>query len=234
MLDLAQRFDALSPWFTSFNIDGEKFGGTNSYDGDHRITLFFEWAGQPKSILELGSLEGGHSIQLAAPEFVDRLVGLEAREDNIARARLATEVLGRGNVDFRQADLDSPALNQHGRFDAAFCAGLLYHLTKPWRLLEEISTVTDCLFLDTQYAPREDVVIDGYPGTVYVERKPTDQEYRHAPTDVLSGLSDWSFWMTLPSIEETLGRHGFTVQHQLTVPDWDGYGPRVHLLAARE
>jgi SAM-dependent methyltransferase len=234
MTDLAERFDELRPWFTRFEVDGVRLGGANSYQGDNRIKLFFEWVGQPESILELGSLEGGHSVQLASPDFVKRLLGLEARAKNIERARLAAEVVGRGNIEFGQADLDQASLERYGRFDAVFCAGLLYHLMQPWRLLKEIAKVTDCVFLDTHYSETEDVTIDGYVGSLYAEGQPADHEYRYADTDVLSGLSDSSFWMTLPCITETLSRSGLVVRHELTVPDWDGYGPRVHLAATRE
>jgi hypothetical protein len=228
-----ERFDALGPWFTRFEIDGVSLGGANSYQADHRIDLFFEWVRRPASILELGSLEGGHSVQLAAPAFVERLVGLEARAENIQRGRLAAEYLGRGNIEFSQADLDQSSLEQFGRFDAVFCAGLLYHLMQPWHLLEEIGKVTDCLFLDTQVSETEETTIDGYVGSLYAEGEPSDA-HRHSDIDVLSGLSDASFWMTLPCLTDTLRRIGLVVQHQVVVPDWDGYGPRVHLAAMRD
>lgn len=138
MNELRRRFGALGPWFTQFEIDGVAFGGVNSYADDPRVGLFFDWIGQPARILELGCFEGGHSVRLASPPFVERLVGLEGRPENIARARLATQVLGRGNTEIRQVDLEEASLAQFGRFDAVFCAGLLYHLKRPWRLLTRL------------------------------------------------------------------------------------------------
>jgi len=233
MTELRDRFDALGPWYTCFEIDGVKLGGPNSYDDDYRVKLFFDWIGQPSSILELGSLEGGDSVQLAAPSFVKRLLGLDAREANIKRAELAAELLGRANAEFAQADLDQESLGRFGRFDAVFCAGLLYHLMRPWRLLEEIAKVTDCLFLDTQYSATDDVTVEGYEGSLYIEGRPSD-EGRYSDSDVLSGLSASSFWMTLPCLTETLEQLGFAIRHQRDIQDWGGYGPRIHLAAIKQ
>jgi len=183
--------------------------------------------GEPRSILELSSFEGGHTLQLAAPPFVERVLGLEGRPENIARARLATELLGRGNIDFAEIDLDQETgqLEQLGRFDAVFCAGLLYHLTKPWTLIEKVAKMTDAFFLDTHYSEKANVSIDDYVGSRYNEG---------GYSDPLSGLSEASFWMTLPCLQETLAKSGFSIRHELVVPDWAGAGPRIHIGAVRD
>jgi hypothetical protein len=223
---LREKFDAVGPWFTRYEIEGLTLGGANSYDDDRRVDLFFKWLSQPHTILELGSFEGAHSLQLAAPQFVERVVGLEGRPENIARGRLATALLGRGNIEFIQMDLDEPAmLSQFGRFDAVFCAGLFYHLARPWTLIENVAGVTDRFFLDTHYSLANEVRVEGYEGAYYDEG---------GYTDPLSGLSEASLWLTLPCIDETLQRSGFCIHHKETVADWAGAGPRVHLAAVKE
>ncbi len=225
MRDLQREFDSLGPWFTRFEVDGAVYGGVNSYEGDGRLALFWQWLGQPATILELSSFEGGHSVQLAAPSFVERLVGLEGRKESIAKSLLIESILGRGNVEFIEADLDRDPLTPFGRFDAVFCAGLLYHLTQPWRLLEEIAKVTDRLFLDTHYAATVETTVDGYEGKYFGEG---------GYSDPLSGLSPTSFWMTLPELESTLGKHGLVVTERHNHADWGGHGPRVVLAAVRQ
>jgi 2-polyprenyl-3-methyl-5-hydroxy-6-metoxy-1,4-benzoquinol methylase len=229
--DIQERFDALRPWYTRYTIGEKSYGGDASYDGDVRVGVFFTWFDRPKTILELGSLEGGDSLQLAAPDFVERVVAVEARAGNIARAKLAAEYLGRGNIEFRQADLERALLDPFGRFDAVFCGGLLYHLMRPWHLLEEIGKVTDQLFLDTQISATEETTFEGYTGSWYAEQP--DSPGRHTETDVLSGLSDASFWLALPCLVDTLARIGLVVKEQRVAEDWDGYGPRVQLAAIR-
>jgi SAM-dependent methyltransferase len=223
---LRHRFEELGPWFTQFEVEGQQLGGANSYESDYRVDLFFQWMGEPKSILELSSFEGGHTVRLARPSHVTRVLGLEGRVENIARARLAMEVLGVDKVEFREVDLDTETLKQFGRFDAVFCAGLLYHLTEPWRLLAEIASVTDRLFLDTHYSATEEAQAGNWLGRWY------DGEGGYG--DVLSGLSPASFWMSLPSLVACLGEHGFNVRNRQIVDDWAGAGPRVHLAAIRD
>jgi SAM-dependent methyltransferase len=224
--ELRERFDAVGPWFTRYEIGDVGLGGDNSYDEDYRVGLFFEWLGEPRTILELSSFEGGHSLQLADPPFVEQVVGLEGRPENIERAKLAVELLGRGNTEFVQVDLDreSLSLEQYGTFDAVFCAGLLYHLTHPWFLIEKVAEVTDRFFLDTHYSKRDDVRIGDYVGSRFKEG---------GYNDPLSGLSEASFWMTLPCLKETLEAVGFQIRHERIVPDWAGAGPRVHLAAVK-
>lgn len=221
--DLAERFAAVGPWFTRFVVDGCEFGGEADYspdlEPDGRVWLFFEWFGRPRTILELGSFEGAHTLMLAAAEPVERVLGLEGREQNVRRAQLAAELLGRGNIAFHQADLENVELASYGRFDAVFCAGVLYHLPEPWRLLEAIGAVSDQLFLDTHYAAQATDERGGFGGAEVAEG---------GYDDSLSGLSSSSFWLTLRSLREALDRAGFAIEEQVDYPDWVN-GPRAHL-----
>jgi hypothetical protein len=224
MSDIRARFDALGEWYTRYEIAGEVVGGENSYADDYRTELFFSWFGRPRTILELGSFEGGHSLTLAGPPFVERLLGLEGRAENIARSTLAVDLLGRGNVEFQQADLDADgALAGLDRFDAVFCAGLLYHLANPSRLLGAIGGLTDRLFLDTHYAT-EELDVDGRLGSWFHEL---------GPEHPLSGLTAESAWLTLPSLICAVNDAGFAVRHLVDVPDWAGNGRRAHLGCVR-
>ena len=218
------QFERLAPWYTQFVVNGERMGGEHSFAEDPRVELFFEWLGEPESILELSSFEGGHSLRLAAGAHVKRLLGLEGRIESIERAGLAARALGLKNIEFLQADLDRDELSPYGQFDAVFCAGLLYHLTKPWKLIEEIAKVTDRLFLDTHFSDTEEVEIEGYRGSWYREG---------GYSDPLSGLSPASLWLALPSLENALRRAGFEIREHLIIDDCDGCGPRIHLAAVK-
>lgn len=223
---IADRFEALAPWRTRFAIDGEAYGGELDYSGDRRIATFFEWFGTPRTILELSSFEGGHTLQLAAPETTERVLGVEGRTENVDRARLVADLLGRGNTEFVVGDLETVDLAAYGRFDAVFCAGLLYHLVTPWRLLAEIARVSDRLFLDTHYWTKPEVVeVDRHAGGWYKEG---------GYDDPLSGLSGRSFWLTKPSLVEALADAGWSVRNEVDHPDWGGgAGARVWLGCVR-
>jgi SAM-dependent methyltransferase len=224
LADLRDRFYAVDPWFTRYELNGVRVGRP-AWRRDYRVALFFEWLGEPARILELGSYQGAHSLRLGEPPFVDEVIGLEGRPDNIAQARVAADLLGRGNITFVHADLDDGglSLDPFGRFDAVFCAGLLYHLTRPWRLVEKIARVTDRLFLDTHFSYRAELDIDGYEGSLFHEGDLANP---------VAGLSDASFWMTLRCLFATLERAGFRIIHDSVYPAWR-YGPRIHVAAIK-
>jgi SAM-dependent methyltransferase len=199
---LDAEFAALGRWITRFAIDGTEYGGSYDALGDPRLDLFFRCFPNVRSILELGSLEGGHTLGLAARPDVERVLGVEGRPENVRKAEFVRDLLGATNVAFVTADLETAHLSDLGRFDAVFCVGLLYHLPAPWALLSEVARVSDRLFLWTHLAEEAQAsdVIAGYRGTTYREA---------GLEDPLSGLSPTSFWPTRASLIEMLGRSGF-------------------------
>jgi SAM-dependent methyltransferase len=181
----------IGPWTTQFNVaEGLMIGGSYDAAGDIRLKQFQETYPLAKSILELGSLEGGHSFALASLPRIERVVALEGREDNLTRARFIQEHLPdritASKVTFQQANLEIASLTDLGKFDVVFCVGLLYHLPAPWKLLKELRKVTNNLFIWTHYTdlncPR---ISDKYYGLWYKE---------YGLKDPLSGLSNYSFW----------------------------------------
>jgi predicted O-methyltransferase YrrM len=219
--EIERAFAAAGPWQSRFVIDGHAYGGELRYQEDGRVAQFFDWVGAPASVLELGSLEGAHSVQLAAEPSVERLVCLDGREENVTRARHAMAVLGLSErVQVEQVDLEDADLAAFGTFDAAFCAGLLYHLSRPWLLLRELRRHVRVLFLDTHVSATGNIVFAGYPGSLYREL---------GLDDPFSGLQDFSFWPTAAALEDMLAEAGFAVVRRLLWPSWPN-GPRVHLL----
>jgi SAM-dependent methyltransferase len=215
--EIAERFAALGPWSTRFEIQGSTFGGELDYSRDRRTPRFFDWLGAPRTILELSSFEGAQTLQLGQPETTERVLGLEGRAENLARSQLVAELLGRGNLEFAHEDLETVDLARYGHFDAVFCGGLLYHLVAPWRLVNEVARVSPRFFLDTHYWTGEEVEVDGHQGGWYEEG---------GYTDPLSGLSRRSFWLTLPALLEILTAAGWAIQRFAHFAEWDN-GPRV-------
>jgi hypothetical protein len=106
------------------------------------------------------------------------------------------------NVRFAQADLEKRALASFGQFDVVFNSGLLYHLPRPWELLDQLRAAAPRVFLWTHYAAEDKVTetINGFPGHWFQE---------HGYSDPLSGLSPRSFWITLASLIGRLKQNGF-------------------------
>lgn len=201
---LRAEFDALGPWVTQFEIDGEKFGGwyEAASGNDERVQQFLAAFPDAGSVLELGCLEGGHTVAIARALPQARIVGIEGRTANADRARLVMRTLGLTNVEIREADLETFDLTTLGRFDAVFNCGLLYHLPRPWELLRRIADITQGMYLSTHYARAEQVnsEVKGYPGFSYGE---------YGLDEPLSGLSENSFWPTREGLLKMLRDAGF-------------------------
>lgn len=108
-----------------------------------------------RSALDLGCLEGGLSFELWRAGL--KVLGVEVREDNLARCRLVREHYGAGaDMEFLQADVR--AFRPGRTWDVVVCSGLLYHLDDPAAYLLALGELTapgGLLFLDTHVAPEE-------------------------------------------------------------------------------
>jgi len=199
---LKEQFANLAPWIFQFRINGADFGGGISAAGDPRVEQFFHFVPEPATILELGSLEGAHSFILAQHPGVERVVALEGREANLRKARFVQGLLQVGNVEFAQANLEHAELASFGKFDAVFCSGLLYHLPKPWKLIEQLPAAAPHLFIWTQYAAETEAhdVGHGLRGKIHGEG---------GPDEPLSGLSPTATWLTLESLRGLLAASGY-------------------------
>lgn len=201
--ELGWQFAKLGQWIYKFRINGADYGGEISAIGDERIEQFFRFVPKPRTILELGSLEGAHTVQLATHRGVKRVVAIEAREANIRKAEFVQKLLRVKNAKIVQANLETADLAAFGTFDAVFCSGLLYHLPEPWKLLAQLSRVAPALFLWTHYANEESANErrHGWPGQIHTEG---------GPNEPLSGMSATAFWPTQSALLEMLAASGYS------------------------
>lgn len=216
-----REFRRHAPWITRYRIGDRDYGGDAELVDDGRIASFFDVFPGCRTVLELGSLEGAHSFSLA--RRVEQVTAIEGRAANLQKARLVQRLLGVENVTFVKADLESAGLDALGRFDALFCVGLLYHLQRPWLLLDRFSGWSDRVFLQTHFADAAEETLDGLPGRTYAE---------YGSRDPLSGLSRTSFWLTLPALTGRLEQNGYRVR-ELDRNAQHPHGPIVTLAAER-
>lgn len=222
--NLENEFKKRNPWVTKFVIGGKEFGGDFDALNDKRLEWFFQYFPEASTILELGSLEGGHTFGLAQRPQVKRVLGIEGRQSNIDKAQFVQQLLNVDKVEFINANLEKTNLARWGQFDAIFCVGLLYHLPNPWNLVEQMARVSKNLFIWTHYADstRADKTVNGYRGMLYQE---------HGMADSLSGMSAKSFWPTFEALTEILNRYGFTSGHTIEDDRLHPHGPAITLAA---
>ena len=204
--DLTLEFEKLAPWIFQFRVDGADYGGAISAVGDVRLERFFRFAPNAANILELGALEGAQTFLLAEHPGVKKVVALEGRAANLRKARFLQELLRVENAEFAQANLEETDLSSYGRFDAVFCCGLLYHLPKPWELIQQLPAVAPTLFLWTVYAAEGESteLPNGMRGKIHGEG---------GPDEPLSGLSSTATWLTLGSLITSLTMSGYKSVH---------------------
>ena len=213
--NLKAEFEKRNPWITQFHIGGETFGGNFDAMNDARISQFFEIFPNTKSVMELGSLEGGHSFALAQNAAVERVTAIEAREMNIERSKFVKTVLADKKVEFVQEDIEKMDFDRFGNFDAVFCSGLLYHLPRPWELIPKLAKISPNIFIWTQISEEAKAkkIREGWRGKYYREG---------GLFDPLSGMSKKSFWLSLGSLIGLLTVNGYKqvkiIEHNLTHP----------------
>jgi len=227
---VAEQFQQMGEWITRFPIGGEWHGGSYVAQGDDRLRKFVTRMDQlpapPRSILECGCLEGGHTIQLAAAFPAATIYAVDIRDDSLAKAKLVCGLTGCTNVHFARDDFDAPAEIFNRGYDAIFCVGLLYHLRWPDKFLQSACAAAPVLWLWTVYCDERDVSIrEGqFRGRMYEE--PTAHP--------LSAVRDQSFFPALGSLNAMLWDAGYTsielVRREMTA---NGSGPAVLLCATR-
>ena len=221
---LTLEFQSLGSWHTQFNLKGKMFGGITDYSMCQRFHDFSKWYKNGGRILELASFEGMHSFLSSQLPGVTEVVGLEGRDYNVRKAQFVQKLLKKDNVHFSVSNLEKVDLSKYGKFDVVFCAGLLYHLTKPWELIAEVAKVSDRFFLSTHYSLTRKVKHHGYTGKFYQEFGFEDSQ---------SGLESFSFWPTYGELVRMLNEGGFRVKKSHHIPDYI-YAPLVNLYCLKD
>lgn len=147
---IEQTFNA--DWMSILPLERVGSGGKPVF-ADHRIEWLISRLGgvAGKSILELGSMEGGHSYMLSKAGA--NVVGVEGNQESYIRTLIAKEAIGFQAAfvptDFRE--YLRWCAKSGRRFDIVLAAGVFYHVTDPAELAKLIASVTDCAFFWSHY-----------------------------------------------------------------------------------
>jgi len=190
-------------------------------------------------VLDLACLEGLYAVEFA--RHGAKVVGIEGREANLAKARFAKEVLALENLEFVQDDVRNLSKAKYGQFDVVLCLGILYHLDAPDVLtfLEQVADVCrDFALIDTHVSlvPEKSFLHRGrkYWGRAYQEHAAGSPPQERTGRLWASLDNPESFWLTRPSLYNALSHAGFTTVYECHMPP-ESEKPldRVTLLAMR-
>jgi len=167
------------------------------------------------SIVDLGCLEGGYSVEFARMGM-DSL-GIEVRDTNFRKCCYVRDHLSLPNLRFECDDVWN--LDKYGPFDVIFCVGLLYHLDRPREFIKLMeSCCKKLLIINTHFAPDEPVeafklsnidVNEGLSGRWFEEHDGSEKQKKD------SLWASWencrSFWLRRPDLLFALKDAGFTL-----------------------
>ena len=102
------------------------------------------------SVLELGTLEAGHSYMLLK-HGAAKVTAIEANGQAFLRCLVVKELLGLERVQFLCGDFIEYLKKPHPQYDLVVASGVLYHMVNPVELIELLSRTATSLFLWSHY-----------------------------------------------------------------------------------
>jgi SAM-dependent methyltransferase len=159
--EVAARIKAFPQWLYQFDLQGHltpvvspDFVNRQRERKRYCFDPILELLGgslQGKRILDLGCNAGFWSLAAieAGCEFV---LGVDGREMHIDQSNFVFDINGvdTSRYQFDLGNIFDYDFESHQPFDVVLCFGLLYHVAKPFSLIERISRVnTDLLVIDT-------------------------------------------------------------------------------------
>jgi Protein of unknown function (DUF1698) len=194
-----------------------------------------------QQVLEVGPLEGGHTWMLERAGAA-RVIAVEANARAFLRCLIVKELLGLPRTTFLLGDALAYLERSPPRFDAAFAAGVLYHMKRPGAFLRALATAAPRVYVWTcYYDPRHpphgslSTVTEasrsddgGFPHTLYRVDYTPDRG-GHA---FCGGTSAYACWMTRDDILGCV-RHAGLTEIEIAFDEPHDYGASFALVARR-
>jgi ubiquinone/menaquinone biosynthesis C-methylase UbiE len=99
--------------------------------------------------LDIGCHEGFYSLAMARQGM--RVTGVDAREENLRRARFVAEAMGVDNITYRRGRVETLARDEARIYGLTLFLGVLYHVEDPMLCLRQVAAVTgEMCVIETQ------------------------------------------------------------------------------------
>ena len=232
-------FDGL--W--SCNVPGYGLGRVPQFD-DESIRWCERQCGgfKGKRILELGSLEGAHTYMLSQAGAA-AITSIESNTTAFLKCLIVQNAL-KFNADFMLGDFRPYLDTCTDTYDLLVASGVLYHMTEPVKLLQDMAKVSRSIYVWTHYYDA-DIILKRDDLRRKFDSQPRVQHfggrrvilYEQSYLDALQwkgfcgGSAPTSYWLTKESILGVLSDLGFQV---VMGPDFQHpNGPAMMLFASR-
>ncbi len=182
-----------------------------------------ENAGKPIAalrVLDLACLEGMYAIEFA--RFGAEVLGIDARDISLRKARFAMKALGLGKIEFLRDDVRNISIEKYGEFDVILMNGILYHIDRADQLslLKAAARMcTKMMYVDTHVALAPDTEITEndtiFTGTEWQEFAPETLPAERETMLWASYENPRSFKLSLSSLHAALKCVGFETTEEL-------------------
>lgn len=189
-------------------------------------------------VLDLACQEGCYGLEAALAGA--SMVGVEARERHVERARTLARALGLDSrATIEVGDVRAVSAESHGRFDIVLLLGILYHLDAQdgADTLAHLAALTDdLLIVDTHIAPnaRAQFTYRGrsYDGAYVREHNAADDDATKLARGQASIDNEFAFYFTRDALVRLLADVGFSFVLEALAPlDATKPGDRLTLVA---
>lgn len=181
-----------------------------------------------KRILELGCLEGEHSLllqQLGARE----VIAIEGRKDSFLKCLLVKNSFILNKCKFLYGDINETLSVLKDPFDLCLAVGILYHLEDPVTVIYRIAALVDSIFAWTHYIPKAAEGSD-YSKIIYRGYTYRGKYVKEDTRDYLSGIQKKSFLIYEEDLWKLLKDVGFKDIEMISKEDHE-HGPAVTFFA---
>lgn len=172
--------DVVHGWNCSFPPEFGVVAGQLATYLDPRIAWMLSQHGElaGKTVLELGPLEGGHTVMLEqAGASVD---AVEANQLAFLRCLITKEIYGLSRSRFWLGDFVKWLDGNEKSYDLIVASGVLYHSNHPLQLIELIAKRTDAAFFWTHFVDDE-AMPPSDPRRYVFAREPEIQDFHGIP-----------------------------------------------------
>lgn len=190
-----------------------------------------------KSVLELGPYEGYHSCGMANAGAKE-IISIEANPRNFLKCLIVKNHYRLDTVNFLLGNFTKYLQSVQRRFDFILAAGVLYHLSEPFLVLDLMMQKSDSFGICTTYydPARQAFQFTGRTRAVEVKgARPFILHERHNPPGTVGmkhGIDQTAWMFSLDDLLRFLDVKNFDVSMR-EMPDTGNRGPRTQLFAKR-
>lgn len=230
-------------WISEFPPEAGVTAGNKPLFRDPRLVWMTEHMDlKGMRVLELGPMEGAHSHFLLSHGAAS-VVGIEANTQSYLKCLVTKELLDLRNAHFLCADFVAYLDAHPDTYDCCLASGVLYHMSEPLKLLQQICAHAEVVYLWTHYYDPE--IMQKNHAHVHRFGKEQPMEYKgfqaigyHRSYGAqiwnplhLGGEAPYSYWLSRADILAALryfGRGQIEIGHE--TPDHPA-GPAFSLVA---